>query len=70
MKVDETGKISPVSINTEMIVNNAAEREYIFNHAWRQVKAKFYDPAIHGINWEQYKKDYATFLPHISNIQV
>ncbi|WP_127124864.1 S41 family peptidase [Pseudoflavitalea rhizosphaerae] len=67
MKVDEMGKTSPVSINTEMIVNNAAEREYIFNHAWRQVKAKFYDPKIHGINWEKYKKDYAVFLPHISN---
>lgn len=67
IKVDETGKVSPININTEMIVNNAAERNYIFNHAWRQVKAKFYDPAIHGIDWAQYKKDYAVFLPHISN---
>lgn len=67
LKVDDMGKVTPVTINGEMIVNNAGEREYIFNHAWRQVKAKFYDPKLHGINWEQYKKDYAKFLPHISN---
>lgn len=67
MKIDEMGKITPVSINGEMIVNDAAEREYIFNHAWRQVKAKFYDPSLHGIDWPMYKKSYAAFLPHISN---
>ncbi|MCM1029640.1 MAG: S41 family peptidase [Alloprevotella sp.] len=45
----------------------AKEREYIFNHAWRQVKDKFYDPDIHGIDWEGYRDAYARFLPHINN---
>ena len=45
----------------------AEERAYMFNHAWRQVKDKFYDPAIHGIDWEAYHRDYARFLPHINN---
>lgn len=67
IKVDEMGKVTPITINGEMVVNYAAEREYIFNHAWRQVKAKFYDPSLHNINWQQYKKTYANFLPHISN---
>ncbi len=43
------------------------EREYIFNHVWRQVDDKFYDPTIHGIDWEGYKSDYAKFLPYINN---
>ncbi|MFX6027523.1 hypothetical protein ABTE84_19440, partial [Acinetobacter baumannii] len=45
----------------------AGERAYIFDHAWRQVKKKFYDPKLHGVDWELYKKAYARFLPHINN---
>lgn len=43
------------------------ERAYIFNHVWQQVKDKFYDPKLHGIDWEGYKKTYAKFLPYINN---
>ncbi len=67
VKVDETGKITPVGINGEMVLDAAGERSYIFEHCWRQVQKKFYDPKIHGINWKGYKDTYARFLPHISN---
>jgi tricorn protease len=68
MKIDaESGKPSAVSISGEMILDAAGEREYIFTHTWRQVKEKFYDPKIHGIDWEMYKNAYAKFLPHINN---
>lgn len=63
----ESGKITPIGIKSEMVLNTAGEREYIFEHAWRQVKKKFYDPNLHGINWEMYKNSYAKFLPHINN---
>lgn len=43
------------------------ERTYIFNHVWQQVKDKFYDPKLHGVDWEGYKKTYAKFLPYINN---
>ncbi len=67
-KVDvEGGKLSPVGINGEMVLNTAGERAYIFEHAWRQVKKKFYDPKLHGVDWEMYKKNYERFLPHINN---
>jgi tricorn protease len=61
------GKVTPVSINAEMVLNAAGEREYIFHHAWRQVKKKFYDPKLHGIDWPMYRAAYARFLPHINN---
>ncbi len=67
VKIDEAGKIAPVAIDGEMVLNAAAEREYILDHAWRQVQKKFYDPKLHGLDWEGLKKDYARFLPHISN---
>ncbi|HSR40160.1 MAG TPA: S41 family peptidase [Phnomibacter sp.] len=67
VKVDDAGKVTPVAINGEMVLNTAGERQYIFEHAWRQVQKKFYDPKIHGIDWKGYKTTYAKFLPHINN---
>jgi Tol biopolymer transport system component/C-terminal processing protease CtpA/Prc len=43
------------------------ERAYIFNHVWQQVKDKFYDPQLHGVDWEGYRKNYEQFLPYINN---
>lgn len=44
-----------------------AEREYMFSHVWKQVKEKFYDPELHGIDWDYYKQNYSQFLPYINN---
>jgi hypothetical protein len=68
VKVDaESGKKEPVIINGEMNLNAAAERAYIFDHAWRQVLKKFYVLDLHGVDWEFYRNAYAKFLPHIAN---
>lgn len=60
-------KIKPIPFKADFNWRPAQEREYIFNHAWRQVQDKFYDPAIHGIDWKGYRDSYARFLPHITN---
>lgn len=44
-----------------------AEREYMFDHMWKQVAEKFYDPGLHGVDWEYYRTNYRAFLPHINN---
>ncbi|ANI90008.1 peptidase S41 [Arachidicoccus ginsenosidimutans] len=62
-----SGRVTPVAINSSMLLDAAAERRYIFEHAWRQVKKKLYDPTLHGIDWDGYYKNYARFLPHINN---
>ncbi len=43
------------------------ERQYIFEHAWQQVKDKFYVKDLHGVDWKKYKRIYEKFLPHINN---
>ena len=43
------------------------ERQYLFDHVWRQVDDKFYDPQLHGVDWAGYRKVYERFLPHINN---
>ena len=67
-KIDPvTGKSGSVFFSDDYDYYPAAEREYILSHAWKQVKEKFYDPAIHGIDWDGYYANYAQFLPYIDN---
>ena len=60
-------KIEPVSFNSEYDYQPAAERAYIFSHAWKQVDEKFYDKNIHGLDWAAMKANYEKFLPYITN---
>ena len=61
------GSVKSISAKGEMILNSQAEREYLFEHAWRQVKKKFYVKNLHNVDWDFYKSEYAKFLPHINN---
>ncbi|MBI3135223.1 MAG: PD40 domain-containing protein [Bacteroidetes bacterium] len=63
----KSGTPKPLSFEAEMLHNAAAERTYMFNHAWRQLREKFYVEDLHGVDWEMYKKEYAKFLPYINN---
>ena len=69
IKQIDLAKNSQKSIDFEANFNYRPyeERAYIFNHVWQQVKDKFYDPKLHGVDWEGYKNTYAKFLPYINN---
>src|SRR3984885_13755700 len=68
MKVGvDDGKVTPVHINGSMELNAAAERAYIFDHIYKQVPKKLYDPKLQGVDWKYYHDNYAQFLPHINN---
>ena len=43
------------------------ERQYMFDHVWREVKDKFYDPQLHNVDWAGYRKVYERYLPYINN---
>jgi len=60
-------KAKPVAYAAEMTIDGPAERAYMFEHAWRQVRRKFYDPKLHGVDWDAMKTNYVRFLPHITN---
>lgn len=62
-----SGAVTSISLSGEFTYNPAQEREYMFQHMWKQVKDKFYVTDIHGIDWDLYRTEYARFLPHINN---
>ncbi len=61
------GKSKSVTFEALFDYKPAQERQYIFDHAWQQVKDKFYKEDIHGIDWEGYRDAYRRFLPSINN---
>lgn len=61
------GSQKNISFSGEFNYRPAEEREYIFDHIWKQVEDKFYDKDIHGIDWAMYKEAYRRFLPYINN---
>lgn len=68
VRVDtQSGRVKDIDLDGDITIDAAAERKYIFDHIWRQVAKKIYDPTIHGIDWKMYRDAYAAFLPHIDN---
>ncbi|BAX80604.1 S41 family peptidase [Labilibaculum antarcticum] len=68
IKVDvATNKRKDISYTAEMYLDKAKEREYLFEHVWRTMLRKFYDPEMHQLDWDFYKSEYKRFLPYINN---
>ena len=61
------GKIKSITYNAKMDWNRSKEYRYIFDHAWRQTREKFYLEDLHGVDWDFYKSEYSKFLPYINN---
>ena len=61
------GKSKNISFEAIFDYKPAEERQYMFDHAWQQVKDKFYKDDIHGIDWKGYRDAYRRFLPSINN---
>nr|WP_320117262.1 S41 family peptidase [uncultured Marinifilum sp.] len=68
IKVDvASNKRKNISYTAEMYLDKAKEREYLFEHVWRTMLRKFYDPEMHNLDWDFYKAEYKKFLPYINN---
>jgi tricorn protease len=67
-KIDpENGNKTLITINSSMELNAVEERASIFEHVYRTMPKKFFDPKLQGVDWEYYHNQYARFLPHINN---
>jgi len=68
VKVDiKKKKKTPVAFKADMQLKPLAEREYLYEHMWRQVLKKFYVKNLHNVRWDSLKVAYAQFLPHVNN---
>ena len=56
-----------ISLKGEYELYPEKEKEYIFDHCWRQVKEKWYDPDMHGVDWAAVGENYRQFVPYITD---
>jgi tricorn protease len=51
----------------EVKLDRHAEWRQIFNESWRQMRDFFYDPNMHGVNWQGVKKQYEPLVAHVNH---
>ncbi|MCF8233894.1 MAG: PDZ domain-containing protein [Bacteroidales bacterium] len=53
--------------NMKVWVNYREEWTQIYNESWRQMRDFFYDPNMHGVDWEAMHEKYAPLVDHVEN---
>ncbi len=59
------GKIKTEGL--EMRVDPKKEWEQMFKEAWRLERDFFYDPNMHGVDWDRVKERYEQLLPYVAH---
>lgn len=60
-----TSQTESFPLDTRMDVDPRGELTYWFTHFWRLTKFKFYEPTMHGRDWDALRAHYTRFLPHL-----
>ncbi|MFN0159311.1 MAG: PDZ domain-containing protein [Bacteroidota bacterium] len=64
-KIDASEKLNIGDMKTTL--DRKAEWKQIYNECWRQMRDFFYAPNMHGVNWEQMRKNYEPLLSHVNH---
>jgi len=63
IEMKEKLNLSDMKMNLE----RTAEWEQIFNESWRQMRDFFFDPNMHGNNWEKVRKTYEPLVKYVNH---
>jgi tricorn protease len=61
-----TGETKTFPLDTTMDIDVRGEGAHWFHHFWRLTRDKFYEPTMHGRDWEAIRARYTRFLPHLA----
>jgi tricorn protease len=62
-----TGGARRLSFTARVEIDQRARRQQVFQESWRIMKHRFYDPAMHGVDWAKVRDTYEPLLAHVSN---
>ena len=65
----EGGARRRINFNVRVKVNRPAEWAEMFSDAWRTMKYRFYDPAMHGMDWDAAKAKYEPLVKDVGDRQ-
>jgi tricorn protease len=58
-----------INFNTRVRVDHAAEWLEMFDDGWRTMKYRFYDPQMHGIDWDAARTKYRPLVDYVGDRQ-
>ncbi|MBN1938833.1 MAG: PD40 domain-containing protein, partial [Candidatus Aminicenantes bacterium] len=58
-----------IGFRFKVVVDKRKEFEQIFEECWRVMKYRFYDPAMHGTDWDAVRKTYKPLLAYAGDYQ-
>src|SRR5437868_4772294 len=58
-----------LNFNVRVKINRPAEWAEMFGDAWRTMKYRFYDPAMHGMDWDAAKAKYEPLVQDVGDRQ-
>lgn len=59
--------LKSITASAKLKMDLAKEREYMFNHIYKEENKRFYNVNMHGVDWNAVTDTYRKFLPHINN---
>lgn len=63
------GSARRVNFNVTLTIDKPGEWKEMFGDAWRTMKYRFYDPQLHGVDWEAARKKYEPIVAHVADRQ-
>jgi tricorn protease len=58
-----------VNFTVTLTIDKPAEWKEMFGDAWRTMKYRFYDPQLHGVDWEAARAKYEPIVAHVADRQ-
>jgi tricorn protease len=58
-----------INFTAKVRIDRPAEWAEMFGDAWRTMKYRFYDPKMHGYDWDAMKAKYEPLVPHVGDRQ-
>jgi tricorn protease len=58
-----------VNFSVTLTIDKSAEWKEMFGDAWRTMKYRFYDPKLHGVDWEAARAKYEPIVSHVADRQ-
>jgi tricorn protease len=58
-----------ISFNTRVRVDHAAQWAEMFDDGWRTMKYRFYDPQMHGFDWDAARAKYRPLVEYVGDRQ-
>ncbi|HEU5432828.1 MAG TPA: hypothetical protein VFU81_14270, partial [Thermomicrobiales bacterium] len=56
-----------LTFTTRVEIDQRARRQQVFQESWRIMKHRFYDPAMHGVDWAKMRDTYEPLLAHVGD---